>query len=400
METQVARHLVSVVQRLTGSRHIDEVMKLVRSSARELLNADGVTFVLREGDLCHYADEDAVGPLWKGQKFPIQSCISGWAILNAKPVTIRDVYADQRIPHDAYRPTFVKSLMMVPIGETKPVGAIGSYWAKEHEPSESAIEIARALANAACLALENLSLYAALEKKISELDSANQKKDELLMIMSHELRNPLSAIRGWAQLISSGGMAAERIPHGIFSIERNAKNLNHVIDELLDASQIVLGRMEYTREETDFAALAADVGTRWKQQLSEKRIVYQFSSEEKELWVSGDPERLRQLIGHLLSNAIKFSTMGGSISVTVDRAGPNARLTMKDEGEGMDPRMVESLFEKFRQADMSTTRRHAGLGLGLSIAKNLAEAHDGKITAFSEGIGRGSTFVFAFPYLR
>lgn len=397
METPIARHLVSVVQRLTGCRRTEDVTRIVRSSARELLGADGVSFVLREDELCHYADEDAVAPLWKGQKFPLDNCISGWSMLNSEAVAIRDIYADPRVPHEAYRPTFVKSLLMVPIGELSPVGALGAYWAREHAPTDSEIEVARALANAAGLALENVALYLSLQKKIAELDGANQKKDELLMIVSHELRNPLSAIRGWAQLISSGGMSPDKIPQGIFSIERNARNLNHVIDELLDASQIVLGRMEYARETTDLVALAVEVGARWKTQLAEKRIVYQFSTDADALPVSGDPERLRQVIGHLLSNAIKFSPLGGIVSVRIEKLGPTAVLTVKDEGEGMDPQMVQALFERFRQADMSTTRKHPGLGLGLSIAQNLAEAHAGKITAFSEGLGRGATFSFTLP---
>ncbi|HZT30752.1 MAG TPA: response regulator [Bryobacteraceae bacterium] len=121
--------LIAAVQELSLARDLDGVMAIVRRAGRELTGADGATFVLREGDLCHYADEDAVAPLWKGQKFPLSACISGWVMLNRQAAVIEDIYADPRIPADAYRPTFVKSLAMVPIRTEAPVGAIGNYWA-------------------------------------------------------------------------------------------------------------------------------------------------------------------------------------------------------------------------------------------------------------------------------
>src|SRR5512134_2389917 len=119
--------LIEVVQELSLARTLEGVMAIVRSAARELTGADGATFVLRDGDLCYYADEDAIAPLWKGRRFPMSSCISGWAMLHREPAVIPDIYADPRIPIDAYRPTFVKSRVMVPIRAEEPIGAIGNY---------------------------------------------------------------------------------------------------------------------------------------------------------------------------------------------------------------------------------------------------------------------------------
>src|SRR5881227_3603981 len=116
--------LLEVIQRLSQARDLATVQEIVRAAARRLTGADGATFVLRDGDRCHYADEDAIEPLWKGQRFPMEVCISGWAMLNRQSAVIEDIYADSRIPHDAYRPTFVKSLVMVPIRTLDPVGAI------------------------------------------------------------------------------------------------------------------------------------------------------------------------------------------------------------------------------------------------------------------------------------
>jgi len=156
-------------------------MAIVRGAVRELTGADGATLVLREDGHCHYVDEDAIGPLWKGQRFPLESCISGWAMLHAQPVAIEDIYADPRIPYAAYRPTFVKSLAMVPIGREHPVGAIGCYWAERHLASAEELELQQALADAMSVGLGNLELYRSLsdarqaaERAAAELGEAQR----------------------------------------------------------------------------------------------------------------------------------------------------------------------------------------------------------------------------------
>jgi GAF domain-containing protein len=159
-----ARELVVAIQRLSLARSIADIQEIVRSSARRLTGADGATFVLRDGAHCYYADEDAISPLWKGQRFPLEACISGWAMLNRRPAVIEDIYSDQRIPHEAYRPTFVKSLAMVPIRTLAPVGAIGNYWARRHQPSAQEVELLQALADSTAVAMENVRVYQELEQ--------------------------------------------------------------------------------------------------------------------------------------------------------------------------------------------------------------------------------------------
>lgn len=129
-----------IADRLHAAARREAVIEAVRSTARFICNADGVTFVLRDGDLCHYVEEDAIGPLWKGQRFPMSACISGWSMRNAQTAVIEDIFADPRIPHDAYRPTFVKSLIMTPAGAESPAAAIGAYWReqKKFQPQEIA----------------------------------------------------------------------------------------------------------------------------------------------------------------------------------------------------------------------------------------------------------------------
>lgn len=165
--------LLGAVQELSLARCVEDVQRVVRVAARELTGADGATFVLRDGDRCFYADEYAIAPLWKGQKFPLEACISGWAMLNRKHVAIEDIYADDRIPHDAYRPTFVKSLVMVPIRRVDPLGAIGLYWASHHQATEKEIGLAQALADSTAVAMEHVRVLGELKETaaLAETDS-------------------------------------------------------------------------------------------------------------------------------------------------------------------------------------------------------------------------------------
>ena len=159
-----ARELIEAIQRLSLCRSLTSVQEVVRTAARRLMNADGATFVLRDGRFCFYADEDAVSPLWKGQRFPLDTCISGWAMLNRQPAVIEDIYVDDRIPHDAYRPTFVKSLVMVPIRTIDPVGAIGAYWAHRHRATDEEVRLVQALADSTAIALDSIRVYEELEE--------------------------------------------------------------------------------------------------------------------------------------------------------------------------------------------------------------------------------------------
>lgn len=168
--------LLGAVQELSLARSVDEVQRIVRVAARELAEADGATFVLRDGEYCFYADEYAIAPLWKGQRFPLEACISGWSMLNRQSVVIEDIYSDDRIPHDAYRPTFVKSLVMVPIRRVDPLGAIGMYWAEHRTPGERELMAAQALADSTAVALEHVRVLGELKEAaaLADTDSLTQ----------------------------------------------------------------------------------------------------------------------------------------------------------------------------------------------------------------------------------
>jgi len=175
MATPAHEQLLSAIQALSFARTLGEVTRLIRTQARAVTAADGVTFVLRDSGQCYYVDEDAIGPLWKGKRFPMESCISGWVMLYGQSAIIPDIYVDSRIPHEAYRPTFVKSLAMIPVRTEAPIAAIGAYWATIHEATEAELKALQALANAASLALANVQLYADLQDAIARYIRAHNK---------------------------------------------------------------------------------------------------------------------------------------------------------------------------------------------------------------------------------
>src|SRR5579875_620817 len=177
-----AGELITVIQRLSLARSVAEIQAIVRRAARSLTGADGATFVLRDGDQCYYADEDAIAPLWKGQRFPAEQCASGWVMRHRRPLIVPDIYLDERIPHAAYRPTFVRSLALVPIRRLEPLGAIGNYWATRHRPSEEEIELLQALADSTAMAMENVRFFVELQSSrletLQRLALAAEFRDE------------------------------------------------------------------------------------------------------------------------------------------------------------------------------------------------------------------------------
>jgi two-component sensor histidine kinase len=183
--------LVETIEALASARSIDAIATVVRSAARRISGADGVAFVLRDDDQCYYVDEDAIGPLWKGRRFPMRDCISGWAMHHRETVVIPDIYRDDRVPHAAYRPTFVKSLVMVPVRREDPIGAIGAYWGEGRHPSEEAITRLEVMARATATAIDSALMHASLTEAL-------ERRQFLLRELDHRCKNTLAAVQSIA----------------------------------------------------------------------------------------------------------------------------------------------------------------------------------------------------------
>jgi len=228
-----------------------------------------------------------------------------------------------------------------------------------------------------------------------EAERANKMKDEFLAVVSHELRTPLNAILGWSNLLQSGELPPETAREGLAVIERNARAQAQIVEDILDVARVVTGKLKVDARPLDLETVALAALEATQTAATQRGIV--FRSELLSLPVEGDAIRLRQLLWNLLSNAIKFSPKGGHVGVSMSRNGNNARIEVRDEGAGIASEFLPHVFERFRQADSSSTRRHGGLGLGLALVRSIAQAHGGRVEARSEGAGKGATFVVELP---
>ena len=246
--------LLEAVCALASAHTLEQIAAIVRTAARDLSQADGATFVLRDQGRCYYMDEDAIAPLWRGLRFPMETCISGWVMLNKQAVVIPDIQVDDRISQDAYRPTFVKSLSMSPIRTSDPIGAIGTYWATHHEPTEAEQRLLQALADSTAVARESVRTLTELEDRVEQrtqqLAAVNRDLQQFAAHAAHDLREPISTITGFAGVLSAElsdvGSTASVAVEGIL---RSGERLLTRIDDLLTFARS--GALDLVLEEVD-----------------------------------------------------------------------------------------------------------------------------------------------------
>ncbi|MDB4970199.1 MAG: response regulator receiver sensor hybrid histidine kinase [Myxococcales bacterium] len=228
-------------------------------------------------------------------------------------------------------------------------------------------------------------------------EAANRAKDEFLAMLSHELRAPLHSILGWATRLESETDLSPRAARAAQTIARSARAQNKLIDELLDVSQIVAEKLTIDSGVVDLDAIVQSAVASMEATAADKRVRVGLTVAPGRYTTAGDGRRLEQLVCHLLSNAIKFSNDGGQVAVELLRSDAGFRLRIRDEGIGIGAEFLPHVFERFRQSDGTRTRRHGGLGIGLTVARRLAELHDGSIEASSAGLDRGAEFVLTLP---
>jgi signal transduction histidine kinase/ActR/RegA family two-component response regulator len=230
----------------------------------------------------------------------------------------------------------------------------------------------------------------------AEAERVNRLKDEFLATLSHELRTPLNAILGWAQLLNAGRLDPTGQKEAARTIMRNAEAQARLVNDILDVSRIISGKMHLKPTTVDVPSIASAAIAAVRPAAQAKGVeITEFLPEH--LFMVGDADRLQQVAWNLLSNAVKFTPKGGRVDVRVEQKESQAVLSVADTGIGMEPDFLPYLFERFRQADSSTTRRHGGLGLGLAVVRHLVELHGGTVRAESAGANRGSTFTIALP---
>lgn len=387
--------LTEVVDRLSLATSMKEITETVAEAARRLCGADGSTFVLKEGENCFYVDENAISPLWKGNKFPLDACISGWSMIHRKTVVIDDVYQDSRVPWDAYRPTFVKSLCMVPIRNEDPIGAIGNYWATTYTPTPEEVKYLQILANTTAIALENLELKRTLSEKVAAHSTREKELEMAIHSMVHDLRNPLAFIKGFAQLLQMHGASQlnERMNNYLNSILKTCNQAAKQIDQMLALHRISTKNL--MAEIVNLSDLARDWAQNKKINAGQGTIDLQV---EPDLVVYADPFLMGVVLDNLLSNALKFTSQR---SIRVIKLGKHKQdeqfmtLYVRDNGIGFDPTAVPKLFHSFVRVHKENI--YPGHGVGLVSVAKIVEAHGGSIRVDSIP-NEGATFYFSLPF--
>lgn len=293
---------------------------------------------------------------------------------------------------EVHRTLGARSMMIVPlIARGRTLGVISLGMAESgRRYQEADLTLAEEMARRAAMAVDNARLY-------SEVREANRLKDEFLATVSHELRTPLTAILGWAQMLRSGQLEETTARKAINSIERNAKAQAHLIEDLLDISRIITGKLRLDVHPVELGPIIDAALDAVRPAADAKSIRLQKTLDYRAGLVSGDPTRLQQIVWNLLSNAIKFTPGGGCVQVRLERVNDQVQLSVSDTGEGIAQHFLPYIFDIFRQADSTITRKHGGLGLGLAIVRHLVEMHGGTVQAESAGEGKGSVFTVRLP---
>ncbi len=292
----------------------------------------------------------------------------------------------------------IESSMIVPLtARGRTLGTL-SFLSTESGRQYGADDLALAeeLARRAALAIDNARLY-------QRAQEANRAKDEFLATLSHELRTPLTPIVGWVQMMNHGSLAAPDVTHGLSVIDKNSQSLARLINDLLDMSAIINGKMRIDHLPVTVNHVLQEAVETVRPEAASRQIEIALTTcaaDTLAVVVSGDRTRLVQVCWNLLSNAIKFSAAGGRVRVSCAADEREVRVTVADEGGGIEPEFLPHVFERFRQADMSTTKPHGGLGIGLALVKSFVEAHGGIVRAESAGAGQGSRFTVSLPRLR
>jgi signal transduction histidine kinase/CheY-like chemotaxis protein len=423
-ETRLLDLLNRAGSEIAATLDLQTLLQTVTDAATELSGARFGAFFYNGADergqaLRLHTVAGAPREAFEGFESPRATALLGPIFDGAAPLRIDDVLADPRYgrtaPHHGLPPGHppVRSFMAVAV--VSPSGeAIGGLFFGHPEPGrfgERDERTVRSIAAQAATAIDNARLYeearrvAAQRAQLVDAERAaraeserlGRMKDEFLATLSHELRTPLTAILGWARVLQLKPDDADSVRRGIDAIARNARAQAQLIDDLLDMNRIVSGKVRLDMQPTDLATVvdAAIESVRPSAEAKELRLRKLLDPSAEP--VHGDPHRLQQVVWNLLTNAVKFTPKGGHIEELLERVESHLELGVRDSGAGIAPDFLPHVFDRFRQLDSSSTREHGGLGLGLSIVKQLVELHGGTARAESAGAGRGATFVITLP---
>ena len=410
LEAENLTQRLNSLQRLTDAAlarySVGEVIAESLNRVREVLNVDTVAILLleKEGDeLVAWAAQGLEEEVELGVRIPVGKGFAGRVLAENKPKIVRDV--DHA---DVYNPLIkkkgIKSLLGVPLLiEGRPIGVLHVGKLQTTDFTQENVRLLELAADRIALAIENARLHEEQTSALAEAEAASKAKDEFLTILSHELRTPLTPIIGWLHMMQNGILKEADIAKVLAVMNRNAYSLKRLINDLLDMSAILSGKMRIEETDVSVASVLEESVDTMSPYARDSKVQLQFQSADDaaaQAIVIGDRSRLNQAFCNLLHNAIKFSGPGSEVKVTLDSNDDHVVVRIQDQGEGIPDEFLPFVFDRFRQADGSRTRAYGGLGLGLSLVKSFVEAHGGTIEASSDGEQRGSTFKVTLPRKR
>lgn len=400
-----AEHRLSVLQKITDSAlahlTLDDLLPESLNRIREVLNVDTVAILLlrTEGDeLVAWAAQGLEEEVRLGVRIPVGVGFAGKIVAQGKPIVIDDV-SKAEVFNPLLREKGIKSLLGVPlVVEGRPIGVLHVGTLKFANFTEEDMRLLQLAADRIAMAIENARLYQVERTARTEAEDANRSKDEFLTILSHELRTPLTPIIGWVHMIEDGILPEGEFIRALSIINRNAYGLKRLINDLLDMSAILSGKMRLEETYLSVAEVLSEAIDTMRSYAVEKNVHIEFENKAAgSPAIKGDRSRLNQSLCNILHNAIKFSQTNGMIRVECAATDSEVVITITDQGVGIPAQFLPHVFERFRQADGSRTRAYGGLGLGLALVKSFISAHGGTVQAASEGEGKGSSFIIKLP---
>jgi PAS domain S-box-containing protein len=394
-------HLVDASAVLLSSLQVEAILPTVVNLAKQVVTADAHA-------VWRFKPASGIWHLMASAGLSEEYIKSTGTILTStKPTAISQIIAEDVTKEEklesrleAYRAEGIKSMLVVPLHiRGHDVGTIGFYYKQPHRFDETEVYIATALANIAASAIGSAEMYEEQARLREDAQEASRAKDEFLAMVSHELRTPLNAIVGWAGMLRTGRVDKQTTERAVETIERNARSQAKLIEDLLDISRIITGKLRLNIQPVELSSIVEAAVDVVRPAAAAKDVRIQAVLDPEAGPVSGDPERLQQIIWNLLSNAVRFTPRQGRVQVRLQRLNSQVEIAVSDTGQGINAEFLPFVFDRFRQADSSFTRSHGGLGLGLSIARHLVELHGGTISAYSAGEGQGATFTVQFPLM-
>jgi PAS domain S-box-containing protein len=377
---------------------VDELLAASVKAIRLILNADTTTILLTDasGDLIVRAAEGLNADI-KGLRVPFGTGFSGMVALERKPVTI-----EGDLPKSPFAELLAKEQIQAASGvplllDKNLIGVLSIGMRRMHSISDDDLRFMSLVGDRIAAAIERVRLYNGEKEARAQAEEANRLKDQFLATVSHELRTPLNAILGWARMLNSGRIDERTSVHALEVIERNARSQAQLIDDLLDVSRIISGKLRLNINPVEPLAIVDLALDAVRPAAEAKDIQLRRNYDPKTGTIPGDPDRLQQIIWNLLSNAIKFTPAGGKVTIAVRRSQAHIEVEITDTGQGIDTEFLPYVFDRFRQGDASVARAHGGLGLGLAIVRHLTELHGGTVEAQSQGEGHGATFTVRLP---